>query len=435
MCRIEQFDLVYPDGTREGREQVVPCHRGTHSQPCTHSEVVRVGDRLVSASDLRPPMQPHIVPIEPRDSERSRLRPSSREKTRGPREGIGLNIKFWNPFSSKKKEKKEKTQYYVVRRTKRQEPRPTIIQHQPPIPPPHGMPFLSPVRAESPVVIPIQPPNDYITHHPPPREPRRRRVKPVVVHQSSDESASPPEASREHGRRTRSLSPISRYHVEKEIIRQRELEQRQRRERIEREEREARERAETLAILEQQRLREENRQERREARRRQRLAEEREARRQEERDREHAAMVQEQEDLARLRAAEHARQRREERARRHQEEEDIARRRAADHDRLQRLRDEQVRRQYAEEQRYARARQANIPRHPRHPVFVHQDEDHLDRGERFILEAIRAENQRQFERRARRPRGEYDDDGLRRRNTVDGGQRWYGGDGWRRDRR
>ena len=427
MCRIEQFGLIYPDGTREGREQVVPCHWGTRSQPCRHSKVVRLGDRLVSASDLRPPMQPHIVPIEPQDSERSRHRPSSREKTRGPIEGITLNIKLWNPFSSKKKEKKkEKTRYYVARRTKKQEPRPPVIQYQPPVPPPPGTHFVPPVQGEPPVIIPIQPPNDYTTHHPPQREPRRRTV--TVVHQSSEESASPPEASREHGRRTRSLSPISRYHVEKE--RQRELEQRLRRERIEREEREARERAETLAILERQRVREEqrqrqeeNRQERREARQRQRLAAEREARRQEEKDRVHAAIVQEQEDRARLRAADHARQRREERARRYQEE---AFRRAADRDRLQRLRDE--------ERRYARARQANIPRHPRHPVFVHQDEDHLDRGERFIQEAIRAENQREFERRARRPRGGYDDGGLRRRNTVDGGQRWYGRDGWRRNR-
>lgn len=446
MCRIERFGIIYPDGTRERREQVVHCRRGTHSQPCRHNEVVVLGDRLALASDLRPPMQPRIVPIEPRDFESSRIRPSSREKPRGPTEGMALNFKFWNPFSSKNKEKKEKTQYYIVRRTKKPEPRPAIIQHQPPIPPPPETHFVTPVRGESPVVIPIQPPDHYIPHHNqnPEREPRRRRrPHPVVIHRSSeeeedeDESPSPPEANREHGRRTRSLSPISRYEAEKEIIRQielrqRELRQRERQERVQREEREARERAENLERLERQREREEQidrqerlGQERRETRQRQRLAVEREARRQqEEREREQLRILQEQEDRERLRAAD--------RARRHQEEEDNERRRAADRDRFRRLRDEQARRQYAEPQRYPRARQANIPRPPRHPVFVHQHEGPLDRGERFIQHAIRAENLRQFERRAGRPHGRYDDEGLRRRNTIDGG--WYGRQ-WRRDRR
>ena len=458
MCRIERFDVVYPNGTRERREQLNHCRRGTRSQPCRHVQVSNLEDRLASASDLRHEIQPHIVPIEPRDSESLRLRPSSRETPRGPIQGLTLNLKFWNPFSSKTKEKKEKTKYFFVRRTTKPEPRSPVIKHQSPIPPPPEPYFSTPVRGESPVVIPIQHPDYHTTHHLPEREPRRRRrrrrrrrLTPVVVHQSSeedrDESASPPEANREHHRRTRSLSPLSRYEVEKEIIRlrelrQRELRQRERRDRITREEREARERAERVALLERlerQREREKQserqerlRQERRESRERQHLAVEREARRQqEERDREEARRLQEQEDLERLRAADRARQLREERARRQQEEEDSERRRAAYHDRLRRLRDEQARRRYAEEQRNARARQANIPRPPRHPVFVHQNEGHLDRGERFIQDAIRAENLRQFERRAGWPGGGYDDgdNGLRRRNTIDGGQRW------RRDRR
>ncbi|KAL9137163.1 MAG: hypothetical protein Q9175_001620 [Cornicularia normoerica] len=392
-------------------------------------------------------MQPRVVPIEPRGFESLRRRPSSKDNPRGPIEGLALKIKFWNPFSSKMKEKTEKKQYYFVRRMKRSEPRPAFNQHQPPIPPPPAPQFVPSVRGGSPVVIPIQP--SHSPHHLPEREPRRRtRPTPVVIPQSSEEdedsSSSPPEANREHVRRTRSLSPISRYLVEKETIRlrelrQRELRERERRQRIGREEREARERAERVAIderLERQREREErserreqNRQERRDLQQRLRLATEREARRQQQLE-EQARLLQEQEDRERRRAANRAGQLREAQARRRQEEEDIERRRAADRDRLRRLRDEQARRQYAEQQRYARARQANIPRRPRHPVFVHHYED---RGERFIQDAIMEENLRQFERRARRPRGGYDDGALRRRNTIDGGR--YDGQRWRRERR
>lgn len=445
MCRIEQFHVVYPDETRERREQVVPCRYGTRSQPCRHPEVANLGDRLASASDLRRPLQPHIVPIEPRDLESSRLRPRSMETSRGPIGGLALNIKFWNPFSSKNKEKKGKMQYYVVRKTKKSERGPAVIQQQPPIPPPPRTQFVPLVRGEHPVVIPMEPPERPPTHHPLGRERRRRSPIPAVIHQSSeedeDESLSPLEANREHGRRTRSLSPNHRYHVEKERIRQRELRQREYQERIKREEREARERASILEHVHRQRAMEERqeqiRQQRREDRQRQRLANEWEARRQQqleeqarvvreqedlERLREvaRARILQEQEDLERLREAERARQLREERAWRHQEE--------------WRLRDEQARRQYEERQRYARAHQANIPRRPRHPVFVHPNEDRLDRGDRFIQNAIRAENLRQFERRAGWARGRYDDGALRRRNTIDGGQRWYDGQ-WRRERR
>ena len=86
---------------------------------------------------------------------------------------------------------------------------------------------------------------------------RRGRRNPVVIHQSSEEdgeeSSSQSEANREHIRRTRSLSR-TRYQLEKEKIRLRELRQerarvmRERVERIEREEREARERAERAAF-------------------------------------------------------------------------------------------------------------------------------------------------------------------------------------------
>ncbi|CAD6565846.1 MAG: hypothetical protein ASARMPREDX12_006794 [Alectoria sarmentosa] len=165
MCRIERFDVIYPNGTRERREELNHCRRGTRSQPCRHVQVSNLEDRLASASDLRHEIQSHIVPIEPRDSESSRLRPSSRETPRGPIQGLTLNLKFWNPFSSKTEEKKEKTKYFFVRRTRKPEPRSPVIKHQSPIPPPPE-PYLStPVRGGSPVVIPIQHPVNHTTHH------------------------------------------------------------------------------------------------------------------------------------------------------------------------------------------------------------------------------------------------------------------------------
>ena len=432
MCRIEQFDVVYPNGFRERREQLVACPRGTRSQPCRHAEIVRVADRLASASDLRALAQPRVVPIEPRDLETSRPHSRGSVGRRVPIEGITLDFKFWNPFSSKNK-KKTKSKYYIERRRKRQDPHPAGFQHHIPMPPPppqfqHHIPMppphpqmhmRSPVRQESPVIVPIHPPEHHPNHHRPEREPRRRRRPPtpiIIQHheEDEDESSSPPQANREH-RRTRSLSPNTRYEVEKEIIRIRELNERIRRERIIREEQEERE--------ERQRQREEESERRAEARR--------EARRRERR--EQARIQQEHEDRERLRA--------EARAQRHREEYNTARRRAADLERqlreeeeenerrneLRRRRDAEIRYQYAAQRRHARARQANIPLAPRHPVDIHRDEGHVDRGERFIRSAIRAENVRQFERGAGWPRGGYDGEGVRRRNTVGGGHRGYDG--------
>ena len=432
MCRIEQFDVVYPDGFYEPREQLVPCHRGTRSQPCRGAEVVRVRDHLASASE-RPPIQPHIVPIEP-----SGL---SRGRKRDPITGMTLNLKFWNPFSSKKKEK-EKMQYYLVREGKRPRPCPPPY---PPIPPPPEGPCVPPVPQEP------QPsrPNRGRGRRPPP-------PPPITVHHSSEEdeeeSSSPPEANREHDRRTRSLSSIRRYEAEKERIRQREFRERERRERNRREAREARDRAAIHERLEQQRARDEERarvaslerrerqrerEERREERR-ERAAHLERLERQRERDEERERLERRQARLRERLAAEQeairqqnirAQQLREDRARRHWEEEDRARRRWVEEERRRAAdrAEERDRYRYAEQRRRERARQANIPLHPRHPVFVHHG--NLDRGDRVIRDDIRAE----FERRAERLHDRYDDGSLRRRNTIDGGRRWH--DGYWRDRR
>ena len=395
MCKIEQFDVVYPNRYREPREQLVPCRRATRSQPCRVAKVIRLKDRFASASES-PPIQPHIVTIEPRDLGNSRLRSSSMERKRDPITGMTLNFRFWNPFSSKKKEKER-------RGRRRPPPCPPVIHFDPSIPPPPPEPCV------------------------PPDPPRRwREPTPITVHHSSEEdedgSSSPPEANREHGRRTRSLSSIRRYEAEKERIRQREFRERERLERNIREAREAQERAALVERLERQRARDEERE---------RVAslERRERQREREERRERAALV---ERLARQREREErerqerrqAQQLREDRARRYWEEEDRARRRAADRAERQ-LREEQARYLYAEQRRRDRARQANIPLRPRHHVVVHHDD--LDRGDRVIRNDIWAENRRQSERRAERSRGRYDDGWLRRRNTIDGGRRWHDG--------
>lgn len=431
MCRIEQFDVVYPNGTRERREQLTHCHQGTRSHSCRHAQVFNLPDRRASASDLRPAVQPEIVQIEPRDLESSGLHQSNRGKTRGRIGGVTLKFRFWNPFSSRDTKKKEKTQYWVERRTKKPGPPPANFQQQPRV----QMHFRPPFREDPPTAAPIQPPNCSASHHSPERESRGRRRRhppPPIIHHSTeedeDDSPSPLGANREHSRRPQSLPPISRYEDRKERIRQRE--------RQEREEREQ-ERAQRVANRE-HRERQRERDEQRERQEQARILQERddhERLQAAERERVRERQLHE-ERIRRRQEADRARQFREEQARRRQEEAHEQRRRAADRERLLRLRDEQARRQYAEERRYARARQANIPRLPRHPVDIHQDEGHFDRGERFIQNAIREEDLRQFNRRAGWRRGWYDgDDALQRRNTIDGGQRWYDGRRWRPDRR
>ena len=198
----------------------------------------------------------------------------------------------------------------------------------------------------------------------PEREPRGRQIPriprpPVFIHhlreEDEEESSSLPKAKDEYIR-SRSLSPTSRYQIEKESFRLRQLWHGERRESA------ARQRAELLARLELQRERDEERElverQEREARQRdeffarlqrQRESHERnryryaEQQRQEGR-REHARIQQEQEDLERLRATE-ARQSQRQR----EEKEHLERSRAAD--RTRQLREERDRYRYTEHQR------------------------------------------------------------------------------------
>lgn len=240
------------------------------------------------------------------------------ERAGAPGDPIEALAQIGKPFFTKPKEKKP-------------QPRPPIIQHQPPIPPSSETYFVKPMQGEPAGLIPI--------------EPTKRRGGSIVVHQSSEENQDelpfPSETNHVHRQRTRSLSPISsinRYKVRTGVISQRGP---------------GRYRGNALERS--------DRQEGPEYRVRQRLPVERE-----ERDRRHALILLEQEDLRRPRGAKFRNQ-------------------------LQQLHNEQARRQYGEQRRRAQAH---------NPISVHQDADFLDRGDRFIQDAIRAENLRQFETRA-----------------------------------
>ena len=259
------------------------------------------------------------------------------ERAGAPGGPIEALAQIGKPFFTKPEEKKP-------------QPRTPIIQHQPPIPPSSETYFVKPIQGESAGLIPI--------------EPTKRRRGSIVVHQSNEENHDelpfPSETNHVHRQRTRSLSPISsinRYKVKTEVISQRgpdrypgnALGQAGR--------------DLTLPRLDGEREWDErsDRQEGPKYRVRQRLPVERE-----ERDRRHALILLEQEDPRHPTGAKFRNQ-------------------------LRQLRDEQARRQYEEQRRHARAR---------NPIFSPQDTDNLDRGDRFIRDAIRAENLRQFETRA-----------------------------------
>jgi len=411
----------------------VNCPRGTPSRPCSNVEVRPLfEDQPATAYDMNPINRQNYHAGTPGGSEGSRSRLSNNNEPNSVFDGLAISFKFWNPFKSKKARNPKRKAYLVRGRPRSREDRPAIIHPLPraPTPPP-----MIPRRGRSPVIVPISPhrkrrsPSPHRRDHPRSRS-RERKLRPkkkknqpaVILHQSSsneeDKTPSPPLAARTHHRKSRSISPRSRYEVEKKSIRDRE--RRIHAERVAKQELDAQRRAARVAEFE--RLERDRKQrERMEYEERKRIETVERARRrqqQEEFERAQARRRQELEDIARLNAA------------------DRARRRQEDQDR--RRREEHERHRLEEEERLRRARRANIPRQPRHqPAVDHVRESMEDRGERFIREAIRQENLRQFESRgppnAGQPCRGYDDAGLARRNTVDGGRRWRYWE--RRDRR
>lgn len=419
MCTIERYEVVYPDGRRVPRERLVNCPRGTPARPCSNTEVRQLfEDHFPTASDMNPGSHAGS----PGAAGDARPRRSSENRSSGVFDDLAISFKLWNPFKSRKPRRSRSKTYLIRERARPIHNQPAIIQEIPraPTPPPPTMP----VRGRSPVIVPISP---HRGHHPPlPRTQRRHRSrsgerKPkmkkkkkqpvVVIHHSSsseeDNTPSPPLATRDHQRKSRSLSPKSKYEVEKRAVRERE--RRLYAERVAKEEQEAQRRAARVAEFERlERARKE--QEAIEFEERKRIETVERARRRQQQEaveRAEARRRQEQEDIRRLDAAE--------RARRRQEELD------------RRRREEHERHRLEEEERLRRARRANIPREPRHqPTVQYERQSMEDRGEQFIREAIRQENLREFERRGPPTAFDrtYNGEGPVRRNTVAGASRW-----------
>lgn len=427
MCTIERYEVVYPDGRRIPRERLVNCPRGTPARPCSNVEVRQLfEDHFPTASDMDPGS--HAGDPAPARDSRPRLRSGNRSS--GVFDDLAISFKFWNPFKLKKPRRSRSRTYLVRERARPPQNQPAIIQEIPRAPTPPPPPPTMPVRGRSPVIVPISP---HRGNHSPlvytqrrhrsrsgEREPKTKKKKKhpaVMIHQSSsseeDKTPSPPLATRDHQRKSRSISPKSKYEIEKRAIRERE--RRLYAERVAKEEQEAQRRAARVAEFE--RLEKDRKaQEAIEFEQRKRIETVERARRRQQQEaveRAEARRCQEMEDIARLDAAD--------RARRRQQELD------------RRRREEHERHRLEEEERLRRARRANIPREPRHqPTVQHERQSMEDRGEQFIREAIRQENLRQFERRepstaVHRNYGA----GPVRRNTVAGASRW----GQWRDRR
>ena len=380
MCRIEVFNLVFPDGHSEQREQVLnTCPRGTPSQPCHRREYVHLHrDRLATPEDIEEHARRHAPIIEPR--RRIEPRPENRAKPKSILQNLSINFKMWKPFSPKEKQKKTKRRDLTIERRRRPDGQMSIVERLPraPSPPPAWAP-----REQEPIIIPSSPRR--IRNRSREAEervrPRRRPPRQVVIHQSSEssdssdevQSVSPPEPTRRHVRpqRARSHSPVSRAYAAEQEARG-EREKRRRAERVAQAEHDARMRAERAYS-------EELRQQRRiEMERRLQLESADRARRR-----------QEQEDHERR-----------ERARRIQEQVDI----------------DAIRRVHA-----LRAEQERFPRREavQRPITVHNPDDFDERGNIFLNSAVREANMTRFERNAPRPQS----GSLRRRNTVDGSHR------------
>lgn len=352
MCRIERYDVVYPDGRREWRERVVNCPRGTRARPCEDVEIHALEDDDAAPRAL---VDSDSTAAGPPNHEKPPTKLDGSNRAAPPRDLI--EFKFWNPFN-----RGRNTKEAIATRRTREEGQSTS-------PPTFAYDDDQSARSAT------------------------RNDKPQLQSILSSSGAS----SHVHDcqRRARSTSPISKYEAEKNLSRGREHHEYA--ERTAREEQDAQRRAVKVADLEhlERKRGTQARLELEEKRRSESM--ERVMRRQhyEEVERVTARRRQDLEDIARrLDAAE--------RARRPEEEEDQTYRRG-----------EREGRRIEGMDRLRRVRRVNIPRHPRHEPAVNYESGSMeDRGERFIRDAIRRENLKQSERRAppndvpRRPRHE-----------------------------
>ena len=246
MCRIERYNIIFPDNHIEEREQLLnTCPRGTPSNPCRRCEYVTLHNyREATQEDIEERarrLAPEIVPSRPPSPDRE-LRPreestgslARRKKHRGVLSGLSIGFKSWSPFSSgssKKRRGMAAGKKPTIERTSRREGGITLVERPPraPTPPPvRRVPGIEPKLVEIVPKTHRHGSGERDKKHKKDRRKPRKQV--VVIHQnkrsddSSDESSSSeddppssPEPTRTHRRPKgpRSPSPASRAVAEK----------------------------------------------------------------------------------------------------------------------------------------------------------------------------------------------------------------------------
>ena len=231
MCVVELYDVVFQDGTRQTRERLINCSRGTPTQPCRHARRINTfEERLASATEkfaAENQLDHHVV-TSPK-SERFRSRGDDRDKPKGL---ISSLFSAFKPASSKP----VKNVFAENRRMlPRQVNQPTAIFYLPRSPTPPIPPQLS-TSSKSPEIIPIRPQRE---HRPRPRDrererearPGRRPVQLVELkdHSNGEDESPLPTMLRRHQREPRSASPIDRYEAEKMVTMEKERRRREER--------------------------------------------------------------------------------------------------------------------------------------------------------------------------------------------------------------
>lgn len=203
MCRIERYNLIFPDGHSEVREQLLnTCPRGTPSSPCHHREYVQVfRDRFATREENDEYLRRTAPLIEPTRG------PTLREvqKSKKPKsvlQNLGIGFKMWHPFSSEKKEK-ERQKKYIQERSRRSPNQITIVE---PIPRAPSPPLAWTPRPQEPFYMTAEPrrergrpTNRHWEEQEPkvirPKRKQARRPTTVIVHQ---EKMKPKKSRRQH---------------------------------------------------------------------------------------------------------------------------------------------------------------------------------------------------------------------------------------------
>lgn len=68
MCKVQYYDVVYPDGLIERKRRIVPCRRGTPSSPCQNLEYDddAFEERQATEEETRAKLEPYRQVLTPR---------------------------------------------------------------------------------------------------------------------------------------------------------------------------------------------------------------------------------------------------------------------------------------------------------------------------------------------------------------------------------